>query len=106
MPCKKSAFQTYTKQYYQSRIKPEYQRRWATLTREYDEATEAERVEKGLQEPVSVSVRTLLNHEFWKSESEEFRQGIENEVAQEHLQALEEWQKRKKEPVTPQQFHQ
>ncbi|KAF7971124.1 hypothetical protein HWV62_21996 [Athelia sp. TMB] len=104
-PRKRSAIQTYTKLYYISRMKADYERRFAVSCREWDAATEQQRCKRMLKRPQAVSFRGGIVREYWEAETEEFRLSMEREAVRDQKEALEEWKEMKSAPKTPQQFH-
>lgn len=105
-PKKRSALQTYTKQYYTSHIKAEYEHRFAAARLEWDMASEAQRVQKKMEIPVPVGFRAKVIYEFWKAETQDVREQMEQVAADEHMRALDDWNTMKTAPMTAHQFHQ
>lgn len=105
-PRRTSPFHFYLKKYYRERMKTEYERRFKTAQKEFEDASEEERVEKGLTKPVPVKLRTSVGQEFWKLESADFRSKVEEEAEDKYLKEMEEWEENQQVPKTPQQFHQ
>lgn len=105
-PRKLTPFHHYLKLYYRTRVKAEYERRYASAVNEYEAASEAEREAKGLKRPVAVSMRAEVGKEFWVSESTEFREEVEKRCDEAHAKELEDWEQNQQLPKTPQQYHQ
>lgn len=105
-PKKRSALQTYTKQRYTSHIKSEYENRFAAARLEWDMASEVQRVQEKMENPVPVGFRAKVIYEFWKAETQDVREQMEQMAADEHMMALENWNNMKTAPMTPHQFHQ
>ncbi|KZP13324.1 hypothetical protein FIBSPDRAFT_960611 [Athelia psychrophila] len=104
-PKKRSALQTYTKQRYTSHIKSEYENRFAAARLEWDMASEVQRVQEKMENPVPVGFRAKVIYEFWKAETQDVREQMEQMAADEHMMALENWNNMKTAPMTPHQFH-
>jgi hypothetical protein len=94
------------KQYYASRVKEEYNRRYIVAKKLYDDATEEERESKAVKKPVPVQLRSEIGREFWDLETAEFRQEMTEKAEDAYLKEVEEWEEAKTVPKTPQQFHQ
>jgi hypothetical protein len=92
--------------HYQSRVREEYDRRYAVAKHQYDNATEEERESGQVKKPVAVQLRSEVGREFWNLETEEFRDSMAQDAAEEHAKEMEEWEELKLVPKTPQQFHQ
>jgi hypothetical protein len=105
-PRKISPFHLYFKLHYGTRIKAEYTRRFRWANEEYENATEEERLEKGLTAPVAIALRCKVGREFWMLESEQFRQELSELSEKEHTSNMEAWEVSQKVAKTPQQFHQ
>lgn len=104
-PRKRNAIQTYTRLHYRARMKAEYDRRFAISYREWETATEPQRLQQELKRPVPVAFRTKVIREYWDAETEDFRASMEQESVNSHEEAMEEWEAAKSAPMTPQQFH-
>jgi hypothetical protein len=92
--------------YWKVRIKDEYLR-WYTIARkEYDDATEDDKMSGIVKKPVPVQVRTKVGKVFWLLESEEFWAEVAQEAEDTHVKAMQEWEEVKQAPTTPVQFHQ
>lgn len=101
-----SPFHYYIKNYYPSRIKEEHDRRYALAKKKYEEATEEERESQGMEVPVRVAMMTAICTEFWRLETEEFRDKVAQWAEDKHQQDIAEWEALQRAPKTPQQFHQ
>lgn len=86
-------------------MKAEYDRRFAISSREWEVATEPQRLEQMLKFPVPVAFRTKVIREYWEAETEDFRASMEQASVEDHEDAMEEWEQAKSAPMTPEQFH-
>jgi hypothetical protein len=73
---------------------------------EFDVATEDERLAKKLKSPYAVALRTIVGKEFWRLETQEFRDEIAELANAQHAQNLKEWEVLQKTPKTALEFHQ
>lgn len=105
-PRKLSPFHYYIKEYYRSRVKDEYTRRYTMEKKKYDDATDDDREAGVVTMPVALQLRTKICMEFWNLETDEFRKEVAQEAEKNHLEELEEWKANQEAPKTPQQFHQ
>lgn len=105
-PRKLSAFHYYIKMYYHTRIKDEYNRRYALAKSSYDDATVEDKESGVVTMPVALQLRTNVCMEFWNLESQEFRDQMGEQAENEHLNDLAEWKERQEAPKTPQEYHQ
>lgn len=103
-PRRLSPFHYYIKIHYASRVKEEHERRYMVAMKRYEDAMEEERDD--MDEPVRVAMMTSISVEFWKLESDDFRDEVAKDAEAAHLKEVEEWEARKNAPKTPQQFHQ
>jgi hypothetical protein len=71
-------------------IKTEYTCRFQLARAEYNTATDVERQEKGLKNPIAVTVRSKVSREFWHLESEQFHQEIGQLVEAQYVHDMEE----------------
>lgn len=95
------------KEYYHRRgIKAEFDQRWRVVLGDWEAASEAERVEKGLREPHEVSMRAEFTRSYMEAESAQFLEELENENEAQYQERLGEWQKGRKLSTTPQEYHQ
>jgi len=105
-PRKLSPFHYYIKHYYPARVKEEHDRRYALAKKKYEDSTEEERESQGMEVPVRVAMMMEICAEFWKLESEEFRDEVSQSAEDEHQDNLKQWETLQNAPKTPQQFHQ
>jgi hypothetical protein len=105
-PRKISPFHLYFKLHYATRIKAEYTRRFRWAKEEYENATEEERLEKGLVAPVAIALQSKVGREFWMLESKELHQELNELAEKEHTSDMEEWEASQQVSKTPQHFHQ
>ncbi|KAF7980387.1 hypothetical protein HWV62_38180 [Athelia sp. TMB] len=105
-PRKLAAIHTYSKLFYASRMKEEYERRYAVAKLAWNNATEAERASDGVDRPVPVSLRAKLVREFWQLETSEMRLEMQDAANKDHAEAVEAWKALKIKPKTALQFHQ
>jgi len=105
-PRRTSPFHYYIKVYYPSRVKEEHERRYTVAKKKYEDATEDERKSQEMEVPVRVAMMTSICGEFWRLESEEFRDGVAQEAEEVYQKDLEQWEALQRAPKTPQQFHQ
>jgi hypothetical protein len=96
----------YMKLHYNTRMKSEAYRRFDIAKRDYEGATEEERSEGEMKEPVPLAIQTETAKSFWATESaatkDEVRVGLEA-TYQEELAA---WKADRQLPKTPQEYHQ
>jgi hypothetical protein len=105
-PRKLTPFHQYLKEYYRSRVKEEYDRRYEFAMSKYDNAMEEERKREKMKTPVALRMRLEVSREFWLLESQEFRDIVAQDAEDVHAQEVEDWVASKAVPKTPQQFHQ
>ena len=105
IPRRLSAYHQYMKIHYQSRVKSEYNRRYAAAANAYDSATEEQRELKIVPKPVQLKIRNEVGMEFWEAESDETRNAVIQAVEDAHAKDLEERENALLIPETPQQFH-
>jgi hypothetical protein len=74
--------------------------------RKYEDATEDECKSQDMEVPVCVAMMTSICVEFWKLQSEEFRDHVAQEAEEQYQKDLEHWEALQRAPKTPQQFHQ
>lgn len=106
VPRKLTPFHQYLKEYYQDRIKDEYERRFMIAQKNYDSATKEEKENRSVSRPVALQMRSKVGKEFWLLETEEFREKIAQDAEDAHAKEVEEWEMSRLAPKTPQQFHQ
>lgn len=105
-PRKRTPLHHYFKWFYNSRIKEEYNRRFAVAKKLFDEASEDNKLNGSAKKPMVVQIRTEVGREFWFLEMEEFQEQMVEEVEDIHTKEMEDWEAMKQVPKTAQQFHQ
>jgi hypothetical protein len=93
------------KMHYHSRVKDEYNRRYAATANAYNNATEEQHKLKIVPKPVAVKIRNEVGMEFWEAESDEVRDDVIQAVEDVHAKDIEERENALLIPETPQQFH-
>jgi hypothetical protein len=105
IPRRLSALHQYMKMYYKSRVKNEFNRRFAVAATAYNNATKEQRESKVVLKPVALKIRNEVGMEFWEVEDDEIREEVLQAVEDIHAKDIEEREKALLIPQTPQQFH-
>lgn len=87
-------------------MKPEYQRKWAVISAEWNATSAEDRLKGNLKAPHPVAVRAKVTKEFMSGESEDFMAELKIRNEDDYLSRMKTWQDGKTEPTTPQQYHQ
>jgi hypothetical protein len=93
------------KMHYHSRVKNEYNRRFAAAANAYNSATKEQRELKIVPKPVALKIRNEVGMEIWEAESDEIHDAVIQAVEDVHAKDIEERENALLIPETPQQFH-
>jgi hypothetical protein len=101
VPRKLTPFHQYLKEYYQDRIKDEYEQCFMIAQENYDSATKEEKENRSVSRPVALQVRSKVGKEFWLLETEIFCEKVTQDAEDAHAKEVEEWEMSRLTPKTP-----
>jgi len=96
----------YMAMYYEMHIKAEAERRVFLAERKFNQATEEERAEQDLKQPIPVAIRSHTAVEFWKTESETTKEAVKARIEELYDEELKAWKAKCTVPKMPQEYHQ
>lgn len=102
-PAKSSIIIAYQREYYDERIRGDFQKEWDRVSAVWNEAVKSGNTQ-GLEEPVKLKVRTHVAKLAWERESPEFREEFIKSNDEQHTATLDVFERRNEVPVTPQDY--
>ena len=102
-PCKPSVIIAYQREYYDTRIREDFEREWSTSVANWQEAVKSGCTD-GLEEPVKVKLRTQVARTAWDRESQEFRDTFSQSVVDQHSLTLGSFERKNEVPETPEDY--
>lgn len=102
-PVKSSILIAYQREYYDARIRSEFEDRWLAETTAWQEALESGHTE-GLEAPVKVKLRTQVAKAAWERETQEFREDFIRTNEEQHATILELFERRNEAPESPEDY--
>ena len=102
-PVKSGVIVAYQREYYDSRIRDDFEHQWNIETTKWQEALIGGNTE-GLDPPIKLKVRTQVARAAWDRESQEFKDTFIKANENQHSEILELFERRNELPETPEDY--